>query len=773
MRRTNEECKIEFDQAIDYDKVLQQIAGHASFSCSRDAILSAMPLDSHDEIQQALELVKEGMELERKAVYVNFTGCSDIRDAVVRARKEMVLSGPELNAVRLFLNACQSVPRTLNESEAPHLNELSQSMDLCRPLVRSIQEQIDAAGMVKDDASPLLLNKHREYNDVRMHLQTTARDFIKSHSQQLMETVTTTIQGRLCVLVRAQDKNTFGGMVHGSSQSGQAFYAEPRSFVTYNNRLQNINDEIEAEKHRICKELSVKVRKNALALLSDLETMTYLDEAMAKARWAYEKDGCVPLMENNRRKLYMEAARHPLLDPENVVANTYTLNESQYCMMISGPNMGGKTVTLKTIGLFVTLAHAGFPVLCHTAHIPFYESLWFVIGDNQSIENNLSTFSAHISKIARICDNCDRNSFVLLDELGSGTDPAEGAGLAVAILEYLMDRECTVLTSTHYHQVKSFGQTDARILVASMEFNAETLHPTYRFIPGVSGASYAFDIAAQYHLKESILKRAYAFKEENARQSEKEIEHLEQMQNEVHEQKERFRALIEDAHRVQREAQAKKEAMDAKKRDMDENYARELDEMLEEKRNEADAIVRTLRKQKNTKFHEQTEKIHELNALAEPIPEEPAETPKLKVGDYVQLDGLNSHGEITDIRKQEATVSVNGMKMKVKMNRLKKIQRPNVQKKKTELHLLSSKKRMPLELNLIGMHVDEGLRALDDYIDQAVANHVSQVRIVHGMGTGKLRQAVWDDLHHQPAVKEITAAGPNDGGLGATIVTLK
>ena len=442
--------------------------------------------------------------------------------------------------------------------------------------------------------------------------------------------------------------------------------------------------------------------------------------------------------------------------------------------MISGPNMGGKTVTLKTIGLFVALAHAAFPVLCHKAILPFYQSMYFDIGDRQSIENNLSTFSSHISRLSNICQMSDENSFILLDEIGNGTDPLEGASLAVAILEYLISKKSTIITSTHYSQVKTYGKANETVLVSSVEFNPETLKPTYKYIPGVSGASYAFHIAREYHLEETILARAAFLKDENEKQTEKELEKLEKLQNDVLKQKERFNLLIEDAHRVQKEAYEKEKEIEKRKAELDTTYQEQLNEMLEKKKAQAKEILTVLRKEKTGKQHKQIEKMHELDLLNDNMLEmEVEEKKEFKVGDYVKIIGLNSHGEIVDIRRNEATVLTNGMKMKVKLSKLEPMHKPQIKKTTYKAHVESVSNRFPLELNLIGMRVEEGIAALDKYLDQAVVKHIKQVRIIHGMGTGALRTAVWKDLKKQPNVSKFTSAGPSEGGLGATIVILK
>lgn len=761
----------ELNQAIDFDKVLEQIASYASFSCSKDMILHALPL-SRIEIKDSLDLVKEGMSFYRDGSSFSLGGVRDISNVVNKSTKQMVLNPSELLDVYLFLAATRKVFSTFDD-RYPLLKQLANSITVCKDLMESISRQVDMTGSIKEDATPLLKNKHKELIDTRLNLQSRARDFLKKNSSKLMENMTTSIDGRLCVLVKAQDKNAFHGMIHGSSQSGLAYYVEPGAFIEMNNHIRSIQLDIDEEKHRICKELSQRVAKNSIALLSNLETLTLIDFTLAKANWGYTNDGCIPVLQSRDHSLRFMHARHPLIDSNVVVANDYILSANENCLMISGPNMGGKTVTLKTIGLFVTLSHCGFPVLCHDALLPYYSSLYFDIGDNQSIENNLSTFSSHISKISSICSSCDEHSFVLLDEVGNGTDPLEGSSLAVAVLEYLIQKNCTIITSTHYSQVKAFGKANDHVLVSSVEFDDETLRPTYKYISGVSGASYAFSIASQYQLDSSILKKAQQVKNENEQNIEKELEKLERLQNDVLKDKERFQKLIADAHRIQKEANETKEKLENEKKRFEEEYQEKLEEMLEEKTLEAQEILEELKNLKTNKLHEQTKIMHQFKELNPTMDEKEEKSEELKIGDYVRVDGLNSHGEILDIRKKEATILTNGMKMKVKLNRLSKMRKPNV---KPSINTHTSDKvfkRFPLELNIIGMHVEEGLRAVDNYLDQAVAHKVKQVRIIHGMGTGKLRTAVWKDLDKHPQVKSKMSGGPSDGGLGATIVVLK
>ena len=761
----------ELNQALDFDKVLEQIASFASFSSSKEKILESLPLKDLKEIQHRLSLASEAMKLEQKGTLINMAGCSDISILVKRVEKNAILMGDELLAVSLFLHACSNIQQVLSKTDTVYLRDYAQTIDSCSSLLAFIEKRIDGSGQVKDNASHELVSKTQALFTCKHRLQEKAQSFLKKNANKLMETMTTSIQGRLSVLVKAQDKNAFGGMVHGQSQSGLAFYIEPSAFVELNNQIQTLEAEIASEKKRICKECSLQVAKKANALYANLETMTLIDVAFAKGKWAYQKDGCIPFIHQRNHKFHFVFSRHPLIDSQKVVANTYTCSKN--CLMISGPNMGGKTVTLKTIGLFMVLAHAGFPLLCHEAILPFYTSFWFDIGDQQSIENNLSTFSSHISKISSICQKANERSFILIDELGNGTDPSEGASLAIAILDYLIQLNCTIITSTHFNQVKNYGKTHDQVLVSSVEFDEETLKPTYKYIEGVSAASYAFSIAAQYHLEDSILKHAQAIKDENKQDVDVQLEKLEIMQNEVRQQKERFNQLIENAHQLQKDALAEKNKITKQKEILLEDYEEKLNALLEKKQEEAQEIVQTLRQNKDAKMHENTNLLHQLNAMNQ-APREEKEAEELKVGDYVQIKDVNTHGEIVELRKKEAIVLSNGMKMKIKTNRLTKINKPNVQKvKPSKKHVDKIFARCPTELNIIGYHVEDGIAALDKYIDQCVAHRMKQVRIVHGMGTGKLRSAVWKYLDRHPHVQSKMSGGPSDGGLGATVVILK
>lgn len=775
--RNDNSFRQELDQALDLGDVLSQIAGYASFSGSARRIRESLPVTDRLFVRGQLDLAREARDFAQNGQSASLAGITDIRELLQMAEKGQVLTTQELLEIYLFLRAAAMLADSFDQELYPGLAELADSLVTDSRLESAIAQAVGMDGTLKSDASPTLVRLNRELAQAKSALAARGREFVKKNSSALMETMTTSIAGRLCVLVKAQDKYRFGGMIHGSSQSGQAFYVEPSTFVEANSHIQSLQAEIEEEKHRICRELSRRVGAAAFTLESDFETVTEIDTALAKGRWVISVDGSIPSLQDRDLSLRLIHAAHPLLDREKAVANDYRLKAGQQVLMISGPNMGGKTVTLKTVGLCAVLAQSGFPVPAHEALLPWYEDMWFDIGDNQSISENLSTFSSHMTWISSLVNGAGKGTFALLDEVGNGTDPLEGASLAVAVLENLIQSGATVLTSTHYSQVKSWGKADPAVLVSSMEFDAQSLKPTYRYVEDVSGASYAFDIAARCGLKPEVIERARQRKELEASQVERELENLERLQETVRKKEERFGALIEDAHRLQKEADQEKAKAQKERSRLREDYAASLDAMLEEKRTEAERIIQDLKGKE--KLHELVADRTRLNSLQEdemllePAPSPAAKNHVFKVGDYVRLTGLNTHGEILNIRRKEATVLANGIKTRVKLSALEPMARPVVTKSARTHRVDSVASRFPSELNLIGMHVEEGLQALDRYLDQAVVHHASVVRIIHGMGTGKLRAAVWKDLSRRNTIKKYEAAGPSEGGLGATIVTLR
>lgn len=765
-------------EALDFPVVLEQFASFAASSKTAQKIREATILEDVYLMRHDLSLAAEAFVYLQKGGMLSLGGLRDITKHVLTAQKKITLLPSELLDISFFLSACQATSQAFDAQQSPLLHEIASTLTPCKSLSQQIDASIDLSGQVRMDATAKLRHLNNALIQARADLANGARRFIRTHESSLVDTVTVSSGSRVCVLVKATDKYKFGGMVHGMSQSQAACYLEPDALVELNNRVADTLMEIENEKKRICQELTSIVSKNGQALLSNDESMEIIDMAIAKGHWMNVHDGCIPTLHTKNHQLRIEHVVHPLLDPKKAIANRYSMSNQTKCLMITGSNMGGKTVTLKTIGLFLLLAHCGYPVSAHEALLPLYSQFYFDIGDEQSIENNLSTFSAHATKLAHIVTHCDANTFVLLDEIGSGTDPQEGASLAQAVLETLMDKGATILTSTHYSQVKTFGSTHPHIQVGSVEFDPETLKPTYRYLEGVSGSSCAFPIARQLGMPQEVLQRANEIKEENESETTRQLEVLEQRQAQLQKQKDRFDALIANAHDLQRQAKHDQEKWQEMKERLDREYAKELDDMLYEKKEEARQIIKVLRDQTNSQNHEQIEQLGKLDALNQPIEQGKQEQPNkveitFKEGDYVRIPSLNNHGEIQSIRRGKANVLVNGRRVVVSADQLLPMEKPKPPKRIRKQHIDRQFKAFPMELNLIGMRVEEGMNALDHYLDQAVYHRVKNVRIIHGMGTGALRNAVWANLRKHPQVKQITSAGPGEGGLGATLVELK
>jgi DNA mismatch repair protein MutS2 len=775
VKKERKDLKEQTAAELDLPAVLDQFAAQAHGPKTAEFIRQKRPYTSRLQAAEDLSYAKEALQFLQDGGYFPLGGLRDITAQVKSAKKGFTLLPSELLDISLFLTACQQAASAFDPEKTPLLYQISRTLDPCRGLDAEINRCIDISGQIRPDATKTLENLHSDLARTKAAVSQAARAFIKAHGDDLMDTLTASVSSRVCVLVKANAKNKFGGIVQGSSQSGQAYYLEPQGLVELNNEVQNLQVQIEEEKKAICKNLSRKIKAKAKEILSNEQTMLVIDLAAAKAKWTILHDGTIPFLSTKDRSFTIEHAVHPLLDSESAVYNTYRLVPGQSALLISGANMGGKTVTLKTIGLFALLAQSGFPVSAHSAILPWYSSILSDIGDSQSIEYNLSTFSGHITKLGSILNCCDSDSLVLLDEIGNGTDPAEGASLAQAVIESLLDRKTTLITTTHYKDVKAFGKTDDRVLVSSVEFNPATLLPTYRYLEGVSGASYAFEIAEHLKIDKDVLKRARVLKEQRQYEADAMLEKLEKEQLALQKQKDRFDTLVKSAHELQRKADADQKKWEKKKKQLDSEYESQLELMLFEKKEEAKAIIRDLQKNTKKANHELIEQMKEIDRLApeEKKKEAALKSEELKAGDYVTIEALNNHGEILSVNKNKAQVLVNGKKIRVSLDQCVKTKRPGGPQKSSRANYDRGFHAFPMELNIIGMRVEEGIRALDHYLDQAVVHRIKNVRIIHGMGTGALRKAVWDDLSKQSCVRSYASGGPSEGGLGATVVELK
>lgn len=764
-------------RSIDFDTVKEQIAEGCSFELGARLIKDTRPQFHTLWIQRELQRCREAIAVYRVQLSFPNDDLLDITPWLTRSQKNSTLRPNELKGISTFLLTCERVKRFLADTPSAYLelHDLQNALQKHDRLRKHIDACISSEGDVYDHASEKLAALRREQLAVAGSIAQEARRFVASHASILMDTITAIRNERTCVLVKVSEKNSVRGIIHGESASGQAVYVEPASLVTLNNRLQSIKGEEEQEVERILRKLSEEVKEEANTLFADLDTMSILDALFAKAKWCVKRDGCVAELDEKSHHLWMKEARHPLIDDQKVVANTYEMKEDIHCLLISGSNTGGKTVTLKTIALFLTMTHAGFPILCEEARIPFFHAIYLDVGDQQSIQESLSTFSSHLSRLSIIAEQADAHSFVVLDELGSGTDPNEGECLAIAILEALLKQNAVVIASTHFAKVKAFANTRDDILLSSVAFDMDTMMPTYQYMEGVSGQSNAFAIASRYHLRKEIVDRAKELKQQGQSDAQTLMERLEENAAEMELEKQALHARLDEIQQLRSNLQKEKENFHRQQEKALEKAMEEAHARYEEQLAQAQAIIDDLRKMNaDHKPHEVAQKLHDLRQLQplvdEEAPVKPQET--IEKGDYVQISSLNYHGEVLSVNKNKASVLANGMKMNVSINDLCKIDRPKCERSEKS-YKKSVRASFSLECNVIGMHVDEALAVVDKYLDNAILNRASSVRIIHGMGTGALRKAIHNYLKKHVKVESFRMGGQGEGGLGATVVELK
>lgn len=762
--------------ALELKAVKETFLPYCKFSLGKKYIEQQQPVFDYLWIKRELQRTKEAFQLYISYGEMPFYGVKDISSSLSSSLKHKTLTPMELKQVEEHIHGVIQIQKYFKQSEmkSENIEELVDAMHAPVDVMKAIASCIHVSGEVKDHASGALAGIRKSLSETNKDLQNEVQRFVKANASKMMDTITVLRNERVCVLMKTSEKNSVSGFIHGDSLSGQASYVEPQSFVILNNKLSGLKMKEQDEINRILDELTSKVRKVAYALQANLDTMAILDALFAKAAWMKNFNGCISNVEPLSKQFVLKDARHPLIDSKSVVANTYQLRKPYRCIMISGSNTGGKTVTLKTIGLCMMMTYCGFPVCCESATIPMYDGIFVDIGDNQSIEQSLSTFSAHMSNISQFLNKITKDSFVILDELGAGTDPKEGESLAVAIIERVLSENATLLVTTHYSKLKEYASTKDDILLASVAFDLENLLPTYKYVEGVGAKSYALEIAEKLGLPESVVSRAKDWKNDSKTASEVALEKLEEQHAYVREYKEKLKQELDHARILE---ENRKKEYEKRKNEIELLYEKAKNEaniLIEEANHKANEVIEELKQlQSDVKPHEILLVKEKLKNI---VPEEEnlEVEEEFNVGDYVELKDYHYFGEILSIKGNKACVLTNGMKMNTTLAKCKHAQKANKPKKKEKGSVSHSRiKSMSMEVNVIGMRVDEALPVIDKYLDDALFAKIYQVRIVHGNGTGALRQGIHKYLKRHVSVENFRLGVQGEGGMGATVVTLK
>lgn len=764
-------------EILEMDRIQEQLKSYCASTLGQNLIASMVMIDDQDDLQEVFVKVNEAMQLIVRLGKLPLGGLGDISLYIEKARRDGILIGEELLIIMNHLQCVHSVHHYFESSEiqTPTLKEMSDGLVDNEQLLREIQKCILPDGTISDHASAELhaIRKqiHQTQGSIRHHMEKLVKE---SHDMLSMDNLTTK-NDRLVLPVKSHYKNQFGGLVHAQSATGQTVYIEPQDVMVMNNHLTDLHMEEQYEIEKILTRLSAMVKNHYYHFHFNLEILTELDFIFAKASFGCEYDCCIPTIQNDQYTLLLKDARHPLIDQNKVVANTIALKK-HHMLLISGSNTGGKTVTLKTVGLLSYMALCGIPIPCYEAIIPLFDRIYVDLGDEQSIAQSLSTFSSHMSKIVYILKHATHKSLIILDEIGSGTDPQEGASLAESILVHFLNKQCLTFASTHYGQLKTFAKENDDILMASVSFDLETMRPTYRLKLDSVGQSYAIEIASILGMDQNIIDYAKRLKEASMSEHERLMEELEKRQEQLELKENEVAMLIESNQKAQKQYQHQLNQLEKEKDKYIQKAQEEANQLIQEAKENIDLIVETIQTS-SLKQHEIIQAKHDLDSLQYVKVEETVKQEHiLKVGDHVKVMKMNREGDIIEILKNHMVmVSLSGLNVKLHEDevmfmhpktKVKKMKKANVKKS-------TANKTGTYEINVIGKRYEEAMALVDKFLDDALVLGYPHVRIVHGMGTGVLRKGIRQMLDKNKNIVSYRDGGPNEGGLGATLAYFK
>jgi DNA mismatch repair protein MutS2 len=792
---------LKFQRALEFDKILERLASHTAFSASDQLARSLEASTDHAEIARWQAETTEARSLLDQQPETTVGGARDVRPETQHARLGAMLSPMDLLEIRQTLLAARTLRRTLTRLNNlyPRLAVLASQIQEIPVVADTIARAVNDRGEIVDGASDELARIRRELNTTRSRLQDKLQKILASstYAKFLQEAIITQREGRYVIPIRAEAKGRIQGIVHDTSASGATLFIEPLSTVEVGNRVVELVRAEEREIERVLRELTNLIAAHAEPIDWVVEALAEIDLALAKAKYSLEIRGVEPKIDfgdwkpdvGDRRasnlhppspKLQLVDARHPLLDPVAVVPISIHLGGEFSILIVTGPNTGGKTVALKTVGLLALMAQSGLHIPAREgSRLPLFSGIYADIGDEQSIEQSLSTFSSHLKNITGILHEADTRSLVLLDELGAGTDPVEGSALARAILSYLLERGIPALVATHYAELKAFAQTTPGVQNASVEFDLETLSPTYHLTIGLPGQSNAFAIATRLGLDPAIIERAHGTLATTDVEMEKLLADIKRSQQE---------ALSSQAHAELAQRETEQLAAEARRKLAE--IEKSQGEILERARLEAHAQVEQARAELESlreKWHavsltrEFVESEHEmLNAVQERLkPPEPSIRPAptggepVRAGDRVFVSRLGQFGEVIAQSDDGAEVQVGKFRVQVKLDELKHAQDMAPEREQVPSRVSVPDVESPgMEVSLRGLRADDALIQLEKYLDRAYLAGLPFVRIVHGKGTGTLRKLTRDLLREHPLVAEIREAAAHEGGEGVTIAKL-
>lgn len=781
-------------KTMEYRKIIEQLVKYTQTPLGGAAAEALSPVTELEEVKRLLQGTEEAFTVDRLKGYPAFGGIVDINPAVKRARIGGTLNPHELLGVATTLEGARRIKRYLagmhEDHPIPLLFTLSDAISEQKPLEEAIKRCIDDSAEVMDSASAELAQIRRELRGGEVRIREKLDAMIRSSSvSKMLQDQLITIRGdRFVIPVKAEYRSHFGGIVHDQSGSGATLFIEPESIVAMNNKLRETRLREEREIEVILQKLTALVGDQSELLFYDCDVLAQLDFLFAKARLAREMKATLPRM-NDRGFIKLKKGRHPLIAAEQVVPIEVELGNNYSTIIVTGPNTGGKTVTLKTIGLLSLMAMSGLFIPAEEgSQMCVFDAIYADIGDEQSIEQSLSTFSSHMTNIISILKKMTPKSLVLLDEVGAGTDPAEGSALAIAILEHIHSLGCRMVATTHYSELKAYAYERKGVINASMEFDVNTLSPTYRLLVGVPGRSNAFAIAERLGLPGAILDYARGEVKEEDQRVEHMIASLEENRNKAEQQRMEAEKLRSDLEALRARHAAELEKLEQQKDRRLEKAEDEARAIVAKARSEAEKIIGDLRQ---LALEEGAAvKEHKLIAARKQLDEaEPQQRKKqaarktakqprrIEAGDEVMVYSLNQKGHVVELAgSKEAVVQLGIMKMKVSLDDLELIGSTPAAKpaQKAVTNLKRTRDdQVRSELDLRGANLEEALIEVDRFIDEAYLANLGQIYIIHGKGTGILRTGISDYLRRHKHIKSYRLGNYGEGGTGVTVAELK
>ncbi len=784
-------------KVLEYDKIIDMLLDLTQGELARDLVEKLEPSNDIDEIRRMQEETSEAYRVLARYGDIDYSAATHIKHLVSKASLGSMLFIEDLYDIMQNIFLVSSIKRYLKTAiddenlKLKHLRRLYDSLASLDDLKKKLSTTIVSRDEIADNASSTLRSIRRSKKLKNQAIEDKLNSYITSDKTKkyLQDAIVTMREGRYVIPVKNEYRSSVEGMIHDISQKGSTVFIEPMAVVKLNNELRELENEEKKEIERILYELSSEVSEYKAYLETNEEALKSISFIFARARLAREMRATEPVL-NDKGYVNLKNARHPLIPKDKVVPTTVELGDEYTSLIITGPNTGGKTVSLKTVGLITLMAKSGLNIPCdNNSSVAVFDKVYADIGDEQSIEQSLSTFSSHMKNIVHIVENAEYNDLVLFDELGAGTDPTEGAALAISILKLFRDRRIRTMATTHYSQIKFYALTSEGVKNASMEFNVDTLSPTYRLIIGIPGKSNAFEISKRLGLDQKIIDSAKELLNENDTRFEDVLKAIEEGRTEIENKRIKINEENEEIERLREKLENKNKKLEEKQEAIINKAKEEAREIVKKAKSESVFIIDELKDISSLSKKEDRRRLQEAKDYLRELEDEnrlkikdnkkrTKEIPKdIKLGESVRIISIDKFGEVETLPDDKGDLNIQVGIMSVRSNindieRSESKEEVKVEKKTKSINKAKSK-NISSEINLIGRTVDEAILLLDKYLDDAYLARLKEVRIIHGKGTGTLRDAVRKYLQNSKHVIEYREADYTEGGSGATVAVIK